>query len=202
MDEENKKEFNELFKGLESEISEKAKPFEEEVYIVERYSKKLMKRQNFFTKMGIPRNLFWGIVIGVFVVSFFFLVVWPMYRNFSDLSFLLSELEELENTYYSVNSLARAIDTVLGNLKEKSDVDSLLDILGIENKPGVYENISLKGPAENVREVLEELLNNPRILLNELQLRSNLSFPVMPKTALPTSVVLELNLSIELTNLF
>ena len=60
----------------------------------------------------------------------------------------------------------------------------------------------MKGSPEKTREILEGLLNNPKILIKDLQLRSNLGFPVVPKTDLPANIVLELSLDIELTNLF
>ncbi|MCD6160222.1 MAG: hypothetical protein J7J09_06330 [Kosmotoga sp.] len=206
MDEENKTGMEDFFERLESESLRKGEASNEKgsaAYIAHGYEKKLARKQSFLTKKGVPRNLFWGIVIGTFIISFLLLVGWPLYKNFSDLSYLLKELEDLEKTYYSVNVMARSKDAVIGTLKEKAtDMDFLVKTLGIEDTPGSYDEIKLKGSPEKTREILEGLLNNPKILIKDLQLRSNLGFPVVPKTDLPANIVLELSLDIELTNLF
>ncbi|OAA30826.1 hypothetical protein AT15_09080 [Kosmotoga arenicorallina S304] len=205
MDEKNNKELEDFFERLESESQSSGRTGIEKgpvVYVSQNYKKKLARKQGFLTKKGIPRTLFWAVVIGAFIISSFVFVGWPLYKNFNDLSLLLNELDELERTYYSVNALRRSKDAVIGTLRKKGNLNLLMNALEIKNEPGLYEGIKIKGSVEDVRLILEALLNDPRILIKELQLRSNLGFPIVPKTDLPTNVVLELNLNVELTNLF
>ncbi|HNR79816.1 MAG TPA: hypothetical protein PKG85_06185, partial [Mesotoga infera] len=61
---------------------------------------------------------------------------------------------------------------------------------------------SISGRSRDILDLVEMLVNEPRITIKKLELRSNLGFPILPESTLPSNIMIELRADVSITGSF
>jgi len=199
-----KKENDDLdFKVIEfSDQSETGTLESSEFYIHKDFKKRLKRKLTFLDRKGINAKLLFGALVLIAVIGFSVLVVVYSYNAFKNTTTLLMEVNELENAFLEFQLLTRVRNETIGSMSTRSYLGDLQKILGISNKPGDYNGISLSGRSRDILDLVEMLVNEPRITIKKLELRSNLGFPILPESTLPSNIMIELRADVSITGSF
>ncbi|HQN27153.1 MAG TPA: hypothetical protein PLT43_01275 [Mesotoga sp.] len=191
------------FKEIEfSDRSVTGVPESSEFFIHKDFKKRLDRKLTFLNRKGINAKLLLGALVLIAVAGFSVLVVIYSYNAFKNTATLLAEVNELENAFLEVQLLTRVRNETIGSMSTRSYLGDLQKILGISNKPGDYRGISLSGRSRDILDLLEMIVNEPRMMIKKLELRSNLGFPILPESTLPSNIMIELRTDVSITGSF
>ncbi|HOI64092.1 MAG TPA: hypothetical protein PKY42_06545 [Mesotoga sp.] len=191
------------FKEIEfSDRSVTGVPESSEFFIHKDFKKRLSRKLTFLDRKGINAKLLLGALVLIAVAGFSVLVVIYSYNAFKNTATLLAEVNELENAFLEVQLLTRVRNETIGSMSTRSYLGDLQKILGISNKPGDYRGISLSGRSRDILDLLEMIVNEPRMMIKKLELRSNLGFPILPESTLPSNIMIELRTDVSITGSF
>jgi hypothetical protein len=90
----------------------------------------------------------------------------------------------------------------LGSMSTRSYLNDLEEKIPIGSKPGDYNGIIASGNSRDILDLVEMIVNEPRILVKKLELRSNLGFPILPESNIPSNLSLELKIDLNVTGIF
>lgn len=136
------------------------------------------------------------------VLGFLFLVILYSYSTFENTSLLIDEVNGLESAYLEVQLLSRVRNEALGSMSTRSYLNDLEEKIPIGSKPGDYNGIIASGNSRDILDLVEMIVNEPRILVKKLELRSNLGFPILPESNIPSNLSLELKIDLNVTGIF
>jgi len=125
------------------------------------------------------------------VLGFLFLVILYSYSTFENTSLLIDEVNGLESAYLEVQLLSRVRNEALGSMSTRSYLTDLEEKIPIGSKPGDYNGIIASGNSRDILDLVEMIVNEPRILVKKLELRSNLGFPILPESNIPSNLSLK-----------
>jgi hypothetical protein len=181
-----------------------AEPFEggDSFFVHRDYANKLNRRLNFLDKKGINSKLAFWSLITLTVLGFLFLVILYSYSTFENTSLLIDEVNGLESAYLEVQLLTRVRNEALGSMSTRSYLNDLEERIPIGSKPGDYNGIIASGNSRDILDLVEMIVNEPRILVKKLELRSNLGFPILPESNIPSNLSLELKIDLNVTGIF
>jgi hypothetical protein len=124
------------------------------------------------------------------------------YNVFKNTSTLLTEVNELENAFLEVQLLTRVRNEAIGSMSTRSYLNELQTLIPVGTKPGNYKGVTLSGTSRDILTILEMIINEPRITIEKLELRSNLGFPILPESNLPSNIMIELKTDLSVTGSF
>lgn len=177
---------------------------QELLFVSEKYKNRIKRKITPLHKKGIPTKIAGILIILTTITAFLFFVGFYMFNAFRDVSRLTTEIEELEQTYYKVQNLSKEANETVATLSSKSNFEELAKLLDIpvNTKGKTLQGIYIASSAEEILKIMEKLTNDPKVIMKRISVKSNLGFPILPKTDLPTNVVVELTLDIYVTDLF
>jgi len=141
-------------------------------------------------------------LIALTVIGFLFLVVLYSYNTFENTSLLIDEVNGLESAYLGVQLLSRVRNEAIGSMSTRSYLEELEEKIPIETRPGDYKGITVTGSSRDILDIVEMIVNEPKILVRKLELRSNLGFPILPESNIPSNLSLELKTDLTVTGNF
>lgn len=174
----------------------------DEFFVHKDYRNRLNKRLTFLDKKGVNSRLLIILLILLTLSSFAFLVVMYSYNVFKNTSTLLTEVNELENAFLEVQLLTRVRNEAIGSMSTRSYFNELQTLIPVGTKPGNYKGVTLSGTSRDILDILEMIINEPRITIEKLELRSNLGFPILPESNLPSNIMIELKTDLSVTGSF
>lgn len=183
-------------------FSNDAQKSEEDFFVHKSYKQRLNKRLTFLDRKGVNTKLLFWLLILITVAAFTLFIVFYSYRTFQNTTKLLAQVNELENAFLEVQILTRVKNEAIGSVSTRNYLEQLQGLLGISGKSGEYKDLSLSGDSTKLLKVVEMLVNEPRILIKKLELRSNLGFPILPVSNLPSNIFLDLKTDISVTGSF
>ncbi|ACR80544.1 hypothetical protein [Kosmotoga olearia] len=174
------------------------------LFVSEKYKNRIKRKVTPLHRKGIPTRVAGILIILTTITAFLLFVGFYMFNAFRDVSRLTTEIEELEQTYYQVQKLSKVANETVAFLSSKSNFEELAKLLGISTntKGKALEGIYIASSAEDTLKIMERLTNDPKVIMKKISIKSNLGFPILPKTDLPTNVVVELTLDLYVTDLF
>ncbi|MBN2252365.1 MAG: hypothetical protein JW701_01615 [Kosmotogaceae bacterium] len=185
-------------------ISTTQEPFDgNDSYFIHRdYANRLNRKLSFLDRKGLnSKAAFWSL-IALTVIGFLFLVVLYSYNTFENTSLLIDEVNGLESAYLEVQLLSRVRNEAIGSMSTRSYLEELKGKVPIETKPGDYKGITVTGGSRDILDLVEMIVNEPKILVRKLELRSNLGFPILPESNIPSNLSLELKTDLTVTGNF
>ncbi|MGC9321103.1 MAG: hypothetical protein ACP5FY_02510 [Kosmotogaceae bacterium] len=172
-------------------------------YFIHRdYANKLNRKLSFLDRKGMNSRLAFWSLIALTVIGFLFLVVLYSYNTFENTSLLIDEVNGLENAYLGVQLLSRVRNEAIGSMSTRSYLEELEEKIPIETKPGDYKGITVTGGSRDILDIVEMIVNEPKILVRKLELKSNLGFPILPESNIPSNLSLELKTDLTVTGNF
>lgn len=163
------------------------------------YRSELAKKITFFNKKGISKKMaiIIFVVFSALLVGYFFWFY--LYQNFQYTSTLINKLSELEQEFYNYEKLKNQMDELIDTLDQKSDLSAITSLFGINNSPGNYD-ISYKGSSENVTEIVKKIFSEPKIQVNNIEIKSGFGFPILPKNLESEGANVELSGNLTILN--
>jgi len=172
-------------------------------YFIHRdYANKLNRKLSFLDRKGMNSRLAFWSLIALTVIGFLFLVVLYSYNTFENTSLLIDEVNGLESAYLGVQLLSRVRNEAIGSMSTRSYLEELEEKIPIETRPGDYKGITVTGSSRDILDIVEMIVNEPKILVRKLGLRSNLGFPILPESNIPSNLSLELKTDLTVTGSF
>ncbi len=172
-------------------------------YFIHRdYANKLNRKLSFLDRKGMNSRLAFWSLIALTVIGFLFLVVLYSYNTFENTSLLIDEVNGLESAYLGVQLLSRVRNEAIGSMSTRSYLEELEEKIPIETRPGDYRGITVTGSSRDILDIVEMIVNEPKILVRKLELRSNLGFPILPESNIPSNLSLELKTDLTVTGNF
>ncbi|WP_367357206.1 hypothetical protein [Mesotoga sp.] len=172
-------------------------------YFIHRdYANKLNRKLSFLDRKGMNSRLAFWSLIALTVIGFLFLVVLYSYNTFENTSLLIDEVNGLESAYLGVQLLSRVRNEAIGSMSTRSYLEELEEKIPIETRPGDYKGITVTGSSRDILDIVEMIVNEPKILVRKLELRSNLGFPILPESNIPSNLSLELMTDLTVTGSF
>ncbi|KUK67974.1 MAG: Uncharacterized protein XE02_0343 [Mesotoga infera] len=172
-------------------------------YFIHRdYANKLNRKLSFLDRKGMNSRLAFWSLIALTVIGFLFLVVLYSYNTFENTSLLIDEVNGLESAYLGVQLLSRVRNEAIGSMSTRSYLEELEEKIPIETRPGDYKGITVTGSSRDILDIVEMIVNEPKILVRKLELRSNLGFPILPESNIPSNLSLELKTDLTVTGNF
>ncbi len=172
-------------------------------YFIHRdYANKLNRKLSFLDRKGMNSRLAFWSLIALTVIGFLFLVVLYSYNTFENTSLLIDEVNGLESAYLGVQLLSRVRNEAIGSMSTRSYLEELEEKIPIETRPGDYKGITVTGSSRDILDIVEMIVNEPKILVRKLELRSNLGFPILPESNIPSNLSLELKTDLTVTGSF
>jgi hypothetical protein len=172
-------------------------------YFIHRdYANKLNRKLSFLDRKGMNSRLAFWSLIALTVIGFLFLVVLYSYNTFENTSLLIDEVNGLESAYLGVQLLSRVRNEAIGSMSTRSYLEELEEKIPIETRPGDYKGITVTGSSRDILDIVEMIVNEPKILVRKLELRSNLGFPILPESNIPSNLSLELMTDLTVTGNF
>ena len=141
-------------------------------------------------------------MIALTIVGFLFLVVLYSYNTFENTSLLVEEVNGLESAYLEVQLLSRVRNEAIGAMSTRSYLKEIEERIPIRSSQGEYKGITVSGSSRDILDLVEMIVSEPRILVRKLDLRSNLGFPILPESNIPSNLLLELRTDIAVTGTF
>lgn len=124
------------------------------------------------------------------------------YNTFENTSLLVEEVNGLESAYLEVQLLSRVRNEAIGAMSTRSYLKEIEERIPIRSSQGEYKGITVSGSSRDILDLVEMIVSEPRILVRKLDLRSNLGFPILPESNIPSNLLLELRTDIAVTGTF
>ncbi len=195
-----KDEFN--FEEIDISTSQESFDGNDSYFIHRDYANKLNRKLSFLDRKGMNSRLaFWSLIV-LTIIGFLFLVILYSYNTFENTSLLIDEVNGLESAYLGVQLLSRVRNEAIGSMSTRSYLEELEEKIPIEAKPGDYKGITVTGGSRDILDIVEMIVNEPKILVRKLELRSNLGFPILPESNIPSNLSLELKTDLTVTGNF
>jgi len=185
-----KDEFN--FEEIDISASQESFDSNDSYFIHRDYANKLNRKLSFLDRKGMNSKLAFWSLIALTIIGFLFLVVLYSFNTFENTSLLIDEVNGLESAYLGVQLLSRVRNEAIGSMSTRSYLEELKEKIPIETKPGDYIGITVTGGSRDILDLVEMIVNEPKILGRKLELRSNLGFPILPESNIPSNLSLEL----------
>jgi len=166
------------------------------------YANKLKRRLSILDRKGINSKIAFWSLIALTIVGFLFLVVLYSYNTFENTSLLVEEVNGLESAYLEVQLLSRVRNEAIGAMSTRSYLKEIGERIPIRSSQGEYKGIIVSGSSRDILDLVEMIVSEPRILVRKLDLRSNLGFPILPESNIPSNLLLELRTDIAVTGTF
>ncbi|HDP77358.1 MAG TPA: hypothetical protein ENN47_04075 [Mesotoga infera] len=195
-----KNEFN--FEGMDMDATREPFDGNDSYFIHRDYSNRLNRKLTFLGRKGLNSKFAFWSLIALTVIGFLFLVVLYSYNTFENTSLLIDEVNGLESAYLEVQLLSRVRNEAIGSMSTRSYLEELKERVPIETKPGDYKGITVTGGSRDILDLVEMIVNEPKILVRKLELRSNLGFPILPESNIPSNLSLELRTDLTVTGNF
>ena len=199
-----KNEFEDLLTGIDDEFQEN---LQEEVYDKPDYfitastkSRKLNRDLGRLQMRGIPLNVAIIVLATIAVASFGFFVGLYLINSYSDTTKLVAEIDGMEKLYYEVRKLSSVRNETVQSLKTRTDTENVLSMLNLSQKKSEYKNVTRTGSSEEMVALLQKIIDDNRIIIDRLELNSNLGFPILPETNLPNNIIVNLELDLSVVN--
>jgi len=195
-----KDEFN--FEEIDISTSQESFDGNDSYFIHRDYGNKLNRKLSFLERKGMNSRLAFWFLIALTIIGFLFLVILYSYNTFENTSLLIDEVNGLESAYLEVQLLSRVRNEAIGSMSTRSYLEELEEKIPIEAKPGDYKGITVTGGSRDILDLVEMIVNEPKILVRKLELRSNLGFPILPESNIPSNLSLELKTDLTVTGNF
>ncbi|WP_258367177.1 MULTISPECIES: hypothetical protein [unclassified Mesotoga] len=195
-----KDEFN--FEEVDISASQESFDGNDSYFIHRDYANKLNRKLSFLDRKGMNSRLAFWSLIALTIIGFLFLVVLYSYNTFENTSLLIDEVNGLESAYLGVQLLSRVRNEAIGSMSTRSYLEELEEKIPIETRPGDYKGITVTGSSRDILDLVEMIVNEPKILVRKLELRSNLGFPILPESNIPSNLSLELKTDLTVTGNF
>jgi len=195
-----KDEFN--FEEIDIAASQESFDGNDSYFIHRDYANKLNRKLGFLDRKGMNSKLAFWSLIALTIIGFLFLVVLYSLNTFENTSLLIDEVNGLESAYLGVQLLSRVRNEAIGSMSTRSYLEELKEKIPIETKPGDYIGITVTGGSRDILDLVEMIVNEPKILVRKLELRSNLGFPILPESNIPSNLSLELKTDLTVTGNF
>lgn len=165
-------------------------------------SAKLNKKLGSLKRNGIPLNIALIVLAVIAIASFGIFVGLYLINNYNDTTKLVTEIDGMERLFYEVKKLSFVKNETIQFLKSRAETEEILSAFNESSSSGVYKNLKIVGPSQKVVDLLKKTIDDNRIIINKLELRSNLGFPILPRTSLSSNIVVELEMDLSVSNLF
>jgi len=195
-----KDEFN--FESMDISATRESFDGNDGCFIHRDYANRLNRKLSFFDRKGLNSKFAFWSLIALTVIGFLFLVVLYSYNTFENTSLLIDEVNGLESAYLEVQLLSRVRNEAIGSMSTRSYLEELKEKIPIETKPGDYKGITVTGGSRDILDLVEMIVNEPKILVRKLEFRSNLGFPILPESNIPSNLSLELKTDLTVTSNF
>jgi cell division protein FtsL len=163
--------------------------------ISSKYKKRAKKSLSRLDRKAISAKTAIIVLLCVILPTFGYFVVFYAYTGLTTVENLTREINELENTFKSVQQLKQVYNNTIDKLVKLSKTDEIAASLDLPSQTGEYNDIKYKAEPEGMLPLVNKLFTDPGIKINSILLRSNLGFPVLPETRLESGVMLELNVN-------
>jgi len=190
------------FEGMDMDATREPFDGNDSYFIHRDYSNRLNRKLTFLDRKGLNSKFAFWSLIALTVIGFLFLVVLYSYNTFENTSLLIDEVNGLESAYLEVQLLSRVRNEAIGSMSTRSYLEELKERVPIETKPGDYKGITVTGGSRYILDLVEMIVNEPKILVRKLELRSNLGFPILPESNIPSNLSLELRTDLTVTGNF
>lgn len=201
-----KNEIDQLLNDVEDELFEESQEESDnqpDYYITpSKDSTKINRKLGRLHKKGIPLNIAIIVLVIMTIASFGIFVGLYLINNYNDTSKLVNEIDEMEKLFYEVKKLTLVKNETIQALKNRTETEEILIAFNESSESGLHENLTKIGSSQEIVDLIKKIINDNRIIINELELRSNLGFPILPKTSLSNNIVVELELDLSVSNLF